>query len=262
MSTTWPLPESDPWSTPFAQLLMHHLELQPGHTVLDIAAGGGIPSFHMAERVGPEGQVLAVDIHQGQVLRARSIQGQHMPWLQFEVGDMRFLPETLPQFDCVTGNLSFMFFRPNRFEALESLIRFLKPGGQIALTFPSLGTFDSLWDCVDEEMERRGYAKERDALVEYIEERPSAAQARQWLEELGMERVAVTEWPLEISTGSGLEFLEHPLLRGGFLDDIYECFEDQSLANEFMDDLSQDVSRFTPLFAQRCAMTGFLPDQK
>lgn len=262
MSPSWPLPESDPWSTPFAQLLMHHLELQPGHSVLDIAAGGGIPSFHMAERVGPEGQVLAVDIHQRQVLRARSIQGKHMPWLQFEVGDMRFLPETLPQFDRVTGNLSFMFFRPNRFEALESLIRFLKPGGQIVLTFPSLGTFDSLWVCVDEEMERRGFAKERNALAEYLEERPSADQARQWLEELGMEQVMVTEWPLEISTGPGLEFLEHPLLRGGFLDDIYECFEDQNLANEFMDDLSQDVSRFTPLFAQRCAMTGFLPDQK
>ncbi len=262
MTPSWPLPENDPWSTPFAELLMHHLELQPGDTVLDIAAGGGIPAFHLAEQVGPGGKVLAVDIHQAQVLRSRSIQGPHMPWLQFEVGDMRFLPETLPPVDRITGNLSFMFFRPNRFEALTNLVRFLKPGGQIVLTFPSLGTFDSLWVCVDEEMKSRNLAKERKALAEYIEERPSANQAKKWLEELGLERVEVTEWPLEIFTGPGQDFLEHPLLRGGFLDDIYECFEDQNLAHEFMEDLSRDIGRFTPLLAQRCAMSGFLPDQK
>ena len=111
-------------------------------------------------------------------------------------------------------------------------------------------------------MKRGNLVKERKALADYIEERPSANQAKQWLEELGMERVEVTEWPLEIHTGPGLDFLEHPLLRGGFLDDIYECFEDQNLANKFMEDLSQDIDRFTPLLAQRCAMSGFLPEQK
>ena len=262
MTLSWPLPENDPWSTPFAELLMHKLELQPGDSVLDIAAGGGVPAFHLAEQVGPEGSVLAVDIHHGQVLRSRSIQGQNMPWLQFEVGDMRFLPPTLPRFNRITGNLSFMFFRPNRFEALSNLVQFLKPGGQLVLTFPSMGTFDSLWVLVDEEMKRRNLEKERKALNEYIEERPSANHAKQWLEELGLERVEVTEWPLEIFTRSGRDFLEHPLLRGGFLDDIYECFEDQNLAHEFMDDLSQDTDRFTPLLAQRCAMSGFIQVKK
>ncbi|MBT5868941.1 MAG: class I SAM-dependent methyltransferase [Nitrospinaceae bacterium] len=259
MPSSWPLPENDPWSTPFAQLLMHHLELHPGDTVLDIAAGGGIPAFHMAECVGPEGRVLAVDIHQAQVLRAKSVQGPHLPWLQFEVGDMRFLPPTLSPVNRITGNLSFMFFRPNRFEALKNLLRFLKPGGQIVLTFPSLGTFDSLWNYVGEEMQRRGLLKEREALNEYLQERPSSDHARQWLQELGLDRVEVTEWPLEIFTGPGQEFLQHPLLRGGFLDDIYECFEDQKLAHEFMADVSQNIDCFTPLFAQRCAMSGFLP---
>jgi ubiquinone/menaquinone biosynthesis C-methylase UbiE len=262
MMPSWPLPENDPWSTPFAQLLMHKLELQPGDSVLDIAAGGGIPAFHLAELVGPQGRVLAIDIHQAQVLRSRSIQGRQMPWLRFEVGDMRLLPPTLPRFDRITGNLSFMFFRPNRFEALRNLVRLLKPGGQIVLTFPSLGTFDSLWLLVEEEMKRRNLAKERKALAEYIEERPSAKQAQQWLEELGLEQVEVTEWPLEIFTRPGRDFLEHPLLRGGFLEDVYECFEDQSLAHEFMDDLSKDTSRFTPLLAQRCAMSGFIPVPK
>ena len=259
MNSSWALPESDPWSTPFAQVLLEHLDIFPGCTILDVAPGGGIPAFHLAKQVGPKGKVLAVDIHHSQVLRARSILRGQMPWLEFEVGDMRSLPPSLDQFDRITGNLSFMFFRPNRYAALKQLVQFLKPGGQIVLTFPSLGTFDSLWKRVDDEMKYRNLLKERKALVEYIEERPSANQARQWLEELGMKKVSVIERPLEIQSGPGREFLEHPLLRGGFLDDIYECFQDQILAEEFMTKISNDLSSFTPLIAQRCAMSGWMP---
>jgi len=255
----WPLPKSDYWSTPFAEALLHHLDLFPGATVLDMASGSGIPAFYIAEQVGPDGQVLAVDIHHHQVLRCRSAKGRHLPWLTFEVGDMRHLPPDLPQFDRITGNIAFMFFRPNRYEALQNLVRFLKPGGQIVLTFPSLGTFDSLWNRVDRGMTERGYDQERKALAEYIEERPSADQARRWLQELGLEQVEVTESPLEVPTGPGRAFLEHPLLRGGFLDDIYECFEDQALAEEFMTGISEDIENFTPLYAQRCAMSGWMP---
>ena len=53
------LPEEDYWSTPFAKALLQSLDLFPGATVLDVAAGGGIPAFYLAEQVGPEGQVLA-----------------------------------------------------------------------------------------------------------------------------------------------------------------------------------------------------------
>ena len=262
MVNNWSLPENDPWSTPFAESLLHHLEIRKGDHILDIAAGGGIPAFYLADQVGPEGSVLAIDIHQGQVLRSRSIQGTQLPWLRFEVGDMRFLPADLPKFDRITGNLSFMFFRPNRFEVLQSLVRFMKPGGQIVLTFPSLGTFDSLWTYVDKEMADRGLKDERNALDEYINERPSAFHAEKWLQELGMEKVKVSEYPLEILTGPGREFLNHPLLRGGFLDDIYECFKDQGLANDFMNAISENISNFIPLFAIRCAMCGWLPETR
>ena len=60
MSLHWQLPESDPWSTPFARVLLEQLDLFSGATVLDIAAGGGIPAFCIAEQVGPHGMVLAI----------------------------------------------------------------------------------------------------------------------------------------------------------------------------------------------------------
>lgn len=259
MITHWALPEEDYWSTPFAQALLKHLELFPGAKVLDVAAGGGIPAFYLADQVGSQGEVLAVDIHQHRVLHSRSSQGSRMPWLRFEVGDMRQLPPDLQQYDRITGNIAFMFFRPDRPAALKSLLQFLKPGGQIVLTFPSQGTFDSLWNHVRLKMQERKLANEITALQEYLDERPSADHARQWLGELGMERIEVAEYPLEVATGSGREFLEHPLLRGGFLDDIYECFKDQKLAGQFMEEISNQIEQFTPLYAQRCAMSAWMP---
>ncbi len=257
--TRWPLPSYDYWSTPFAESLLQHLELCPGASILDIACGHGIPAFYLAEQVGPAGQVLATDLSERQVESARAIQGSQLPWLRFEYLDMRALPRQLPCFDRITGNLSVMFFRPDRFAVVQGLIEHLKPGGQLVLTFPSLGTFDSLWRRIDREMVIRGLLAERRRLDDYLAERPSAAEVRGWLEQLDLARIVVAEYPLVVATGAGRAFLHHPLLRGGFLDDAYECFEDQRLAEEVMTKVSEDVESFTPLIAQRCVLSGWKP---
>jgi ubiquinone/menaquinone biosynthesis C-methylase UbiE len=253
----WALPKHDYWSTPFAESLLQHLNLSPGLRILDIACGHGIPAFYLAEHVGPTGEVLAIDMSAGQIARARTIQGSQLPWLRFECLDMRSLPPDLQTFDRITGNLSVMFFRPDRLQAVQGLIRHLNPGGQIVLTFPSYGTFDSLWQRVEQAMIQQGLIMERERFQTYLTERPSAKEARGWLECPEIERIDVTEYPLEVVTGPGQEFLYHPLLRGGFLDDIYECFEDQTLADRFMDDIAQDITKFIPLIAQRCVLSGW-----
>ena len=253
------LPKKDPWSRPFAESLLTHLDLQAGLTVLDVNCGDGIPAFYLAHQIGLAGQVLAIDVSEGQLMRARAVQGPYFPWLEFRREDVKQLPQNLGRFDRITGNLSFMFFRPDREKALHQLLRFVSPGGQLVLTFPSLGTFDSLWQRIDREMLARGLTAEREKLMEYIDERPSAENARDWLQSGGLERIDVTEYPLEVETGPGHEFLYHPLLRGGFLDDVYECFTDQELAESFMQAIAAETSSFVPLIAQRCVMSGWAP---
>jgi hypothetical protein len=46
-------------------------------------------------------------------------------------------------------------------------------------------------------------------------------------------------------------------LRGGFLDDAFECFDDQRLANELMTRVSEDLPSVLPLIAQRCVLSGW-----
>src|SRR5437868_6169840 len=117
----WSLPTQDYWSTPFAEVLLRHLDLSSGASILDVASGHGIPAFYLAEQVGPTGKVLGIDVSQHQVESARRVQGHHLPWLRFECADMRALPPELPLFDRITGNLSVMFFRPDRLEVLKGL---------------------------------------------------------------------------------------------------------------------------------------------
>lgn len=253
----WPLPKQDYWSTPFAEALLQHLDLFPDARILDIASGHGIPAFYLAEQMGPTGQVLGIDLSMEQVARARALQGEQLPWLRFECLDMRALPPDFPMFDRITGNLSVMFFRPSRFEAVQGLVEHLKTGGQLVLTFPSRGTFDSLWRRVDQEMAVRGLLTARRRLEAYVAERPSAEEGRSWLDSVGLERIEIAEYPLEIATSPGREFLSHPLLRGGFLDDVYECFEDSHLADVVMKAVSEDLVSFLPLIAQRCVLSGW-----
>jgi len=257
VSPRWPLPAQDDWSTPFAEVLLGQLDLRPGLTILDIASGHGIPAFYLAEQVGKTGTVVGIDASRSQVASARAIQRGELPWLRFDCQDMRAIPASLPTFQRITGNLSVMFLRPNRFEAMRGVIDHLAPGGQVVLTFPSLGTFDSIWRRIDQEMGRHGLVIERERLAAHVAERPSAAEACGWLERLELERIAVVEQPLEVVSGSGQRFLQHPLLRGGFLDDAYECFEDQRLAEEVMTRVSLDLESMTPLIAQRCAISGW-----
>ncbi|MBS0170969.1 MAG: class I SAM-dependent methyltransferase [Nitrospira sp.] len=259
---TWPLPAQDDWSTPFAEVLLEQLDLRPGLTILDIASGHGIPAFYLAEQVGPTGSVIGIDASRNQVAAARVIQGDALPWLRFECLDMRALPASVPTFQRITGNLSVMFLRPHRFEAMCGLLDHLNPGGQVVLTFPSLGTFDSIWQRIDEEMSRHGLTMERERLAAHVAERPSAAEARGWLERLKMERIDVIERPLEVASGAGPAFLQHPLLRGGFLDDAYECFDDAGLADAVMTRVSVDLERMRPLLAQRCAISGWKPGKR
>src|SRR5215208_1637399 len=248
----WSLPKQDYWSTPFAEVLLQQLDLFAGASILDIASGHGIPAFYMAEQVGPTGTVFAIDVSEHQVENARRVQGHHLTWLRFECADMRALPPELPSFDRITGNLSVMFFRPNRLEVLRGLVKHLKPAGQLVLTFPSLGTFEAMWRRIDKEMALRGLVKERGRLDAHVAERPSAVESRGWLDQVGLERIVVSEYPLEVATGAGQDFLCHPLLRGGFLDDVYECFDDQELAEAIMTNVSEDLQSVTPLIALRC----------
>jgi predicted methyltransferase len=59
-SSPWDSPERDKWQHP--EEVMSVLRLRAGSAVADVGCGRGYFTYHLAERVGPQGKVYAVDI--------------------------------------------------------------------------------------------------------------------------------------------------------------------------------------------------------
>ncbi len=82
----WNGPGADDWTlaqdrldrmlTPFDSLLLEHLELNEGQSVLDIGCGCGSTSLAVAEAVGPGGRVIGVDVSRPMLERARERVGR------------------------------------------------------------------------------------------------------------------------------------------------------------------------------------------
>src|SRR5205809_783687 len=49
------------WSAPFGLMLLEHVPMRPGMTILDVGAGTGFMSIELAQRCGAEAVVIAVD---------------------------------------------------------------------------------------------------------------------------------------------------------------------------------------------------------
>jgi len=113
-------------------LLVDALELKPGQVVADIGAGSGMISLMMAERVGPTGTVLAVDIQQemldalaarckvNKVTNVEPVLGTTTsPNLKPAVVDLVIMVDVYHEFDMP-------------YEMLSAISKSLKPGGRIA----------------------------------------------------------------------------------------------------------------------------------
>ncbi|MEC9330772.1 MAG: methyltransferase domain-containing protein, partial [Pseudomonadota bacterium] len=55
-------PRIDPMLAPFGEKAIEALDLMPGERVIEIGCGNGTTTLALAERVGAEGEVLAVDL--------------------------------------------------------------------------------------------------------------------------------------------------------------------------------------------------------
>jgi SAM-dependent methyltransferase len=103
-------------------------ELRPGQRVLDVACGTGVLARHAAERVGPAGRVVGLDLNEGMLEVGR----RRAPAIEWRQGPAEALPFADESFDAVVSQFGLMFFT-DRVRALREMLRVLKPGGRLAL---------------------------------------------------------------------------------------------------------------------------------
>jgi SAM-dependent methyltransferase len=116
----------------WAPLLVEEAGVDRGHRVLDVACGTGIVARVAADRVGPTGSVVGLDLNEAMLIVARRVR----PDLEWRQGDAAELPFEDASFDRVLCQMALMFF-PDRVRAIAEMARVVKADGVVAICVPA-----------------------------------------------------------------------------------------------------------------------------
>lgn len=152
----------DAWQYP--DQVIEALQIQPDDTVADLGSGGGYFTFRLADAVGPDGKVYAVDVDTGMIeFLERKAQEDGYPNVQTILAhyDDPLLPP---------GQVD-LLFTSNTYHHLQDRVayfrrvrEYLAPGGRVAvIDFRGKGWFERWFghwmaaEVIRQEMEQAGY---------------------------------------------------------------------------------------------------------
>jgi len=109
-------------------------DLALGEVVLDLGSGAGIDCFLAAERVGPTGRVIGVDMTPEMVARARrSATAGGYANVEFRLGEIEALPVPDGSVDVILSNCV-LNLSSSKERALSEAHRVLRPGGRLVIS--------------------------------------------------------------------------------------------------------------------------------
>jgi SAM-dependent methyltransferase len=123
---------------PYAVDLASRVAMRQPSCLLEIAAGTGVVTRHLASALAPEVQIVATDLNQAMLDRAVAV-GTSRPveWRQADAMQLPFPDDT---FDVVVCQFGVMFF-PDKPKAFSEAKRVLRPGGVFIF---------NVWDTIDQ----------------------------------------------------------------------------------------------------------------
>ena len=114
---------------PVSDRLIAAAKPKPGERVIDVGCGCGATTIQFAERVGPGGAVLGLDVSAPMLARARERAPQDLP-ITLELADATVHDLTPNAADLVVSRFGVMFFADPA-KSFANLRKGLKPGGRL-----------------------------------------------------------------------------------------------------------------------------------
>jgi ubiquinone/menaquinone biosynthesis C-methylase UbiE len=109
-------------------------DLRLGDIVLDLGSGTGFDAFLAANSVGPEGQVIGVDMTPEMVVRAgKNAEKYKTSNVEFKLGEIENLPVPDNSIDAVLSNCV-INLSPDKRAVYGEIFRVLKPGGRVSIS--------------------------------------------------------------------------------------------------------------------------------
>ena len=206
------------WSAPFGHLMLQHVPLKRGITMLDIGSGAGFPLFEIAQRLGPSAKCFGIDTWKNANERAKlKIVNYGVSNVQVLEGDACQLPFDNNCIDLIVSNLGINnFIDPAK--VLRECSRVLNPKGTIAITTNLNGHFREFYSIFESTLIQAGLHSVIQGLLDHESHRGTVSTIAGMFTQNGLTVTRHIEESFIMRFLDGTAFLNHYFIRLGWLD--------------------------------------------
>jgi SAM-dependent methyltransferase len=214
------------WGMPVSVALIDSLALQPGHRVLELAAGPGDTGFLAAELIEPGGTLLSSDGAEAMVTLAQTrAKAAGIANVEFRRLELEWIDLPTASVDAILCRWGIMLITDHEAAARE-IRRVVRPGGRVALAVWDVPGLNSWATIPGRAMIELGHSEPPDPEAPGMFRLAPQARLQELLESAGFIEVDIEPVMLERAYETVDEYIEETLDLSGTLRDTVEGLSD------------------------------------